>query len=63
LTIRQGERWKLAFAVRADMDTVWQLLASGSFTPLRADVEWNAKYQQYLEKPQVKNTEGKRELQ
>ena len=50
LTIRQGERWKLAFAARADMDAVWQLLASGSFSPLRADVEWNDNHQQYLEK-------------
>ena len=47
LTIRQGERWKLAFATRADMDAVWQLLASGSFSPLQADVEWNVEKQQY----------------
>ena len=62
LTVRQGERWKLAFATRADMDSVWQLLASGSFTPLRADVEWNVKYQQYLAKPPVKNVDSKQEL-
>ena len=62
LTVRQGERWKLAFATRADMDAVWQLLASGSFTPLRADVEWNAKYQQYLGKSPVKNIDSKTEL-
>jgi len=59
LTVRQGERWKLAFAARADMDTVWQLLASGSSTPLRAEVEWNAKYQQYLKKLPVKNVDTK----
>ncbi|HEX7617105.1 MAG TPA: hypothetical protein VF480_00145 [Verrucomicrobiae bacterium] len=62
LTIRQGERWKLAFAARADMDAVWQLLASGSFSPLRADVEWNVNHQQYLEKPPVKNIDSKNEL-
>ena len=55
LTIRQGERLKLAFAARADMDAVWQLLAAGSFSPLRADVEWNVNHQQYLQKPPVKN--------
>ena len=59
LTIRQGERLKLAFAARADMDAVWQLLASGSFSPLQADVEWNDKYQQYLGKPPVKNIDQK----
>jgi hypothetical protein len=62
LTIRQGERWKLAFAARADMDAVWQLLAAGSFSPLQADVEWNVKYQQYLRKPPVKNVDSKKEL-
>jgi hypothetical protein len=56
LTIRQGERWKLAFAARADMDAIWQLLASGSFSPLQADVEWNVNHQQYLEKPPVKKS-------
>src|ERR1039457_4419533 len=55
LTIRQGERWKLAFATRADMDAVWQLLASGFFSPLQADVEWNVQDQQYRAKPPVKN--------
>ena len=59
LTIRQGERWKLAFAARADMDAIWQLLASGSFSPLRAEVEWNVNHQQYLEKPPVKNIDSK----
>lgn len=54
LTIRQGERWQLAFAARSDMDAVWQLLASGFSSPLQADVEWNDKYQQYLGKPPVK---------
>ena len=62
LTIRQGERWKLAFAARADMDAVWQLLASGSFSPLQADVEWNDKHQQYQKKPPVKNIDIKKEL-
>ena len=59
LTVRQGERWKLAFAARADMDAVWQLLASGFSSPLRADVEWNVKYQQYLGKPPIKNVDQK----
>jgi hypothetical protein len=54
LTLRQGERWKLAFAARADMDAVWQLLASGCFSPLRAEVEWNVENQQYQAKPPVK---------
>jgi hypothetical protein len=54
LTVRQGERWKLAFATRAEMDAVWQLLASASFSPVRAEVEWNLKYQQYLGKAPVK---------
>jgi hypothetical protein len=62
LTIRQGERWKFAFAARADMDAIWQLLASGSFLPLRADVEWNVKQQQYQKKPPVKNIDSKNEL-
>ena len=62
LTVRQGERWKLAFAARADMDAVWQLLASGSFSPLQADVEWNTKYQQYLGKPPVKKVDSKKAL-
>ncbi len=62
LTVRQGERWKLAFAARADMDAIWQVLASGSSSPLRADVEWNVKYQQYLGKPPVKNIDSKNEL-
>src|ERR1035437_553532 len=62
LTIRQGERWKLAFAARADMDVVWQLLASGCFSPLRADVEWNVEKQQYQAKPTVKNIDRKNEL-
>ena len=61
LTVRQGERWKLGFATRADMDAVWQLLAAGSFTPLRADVEWNDKYRQYLGKPPVKNIDSNQE--
>jgi hypothetical protein len=54
LTIRQGEKLTLAFAARADMDAVWQLLASGSFAPLQADVEWDAKYQQYHKKTRSK---------
>jgi len=62
LTIRQGERWKLAFAARADMDAVWQLLASGCFSPLRAEVEWNVENQQYQAKPPVKNIDRKNEL-
>jgi hypothetical protein len=62
LIIRQGERWKLAFAARADMDAVWQLLASGFFAPLQADVEWNVNCGQYLEKPPVKNIDRKNEL-
>ena len=62
LTVRQGERLKLTFAARADMDAVWQLLASGSFSPLQAEVKWSDKYQQYLGKPSVKNSEGKKEL-
>ena len=62
LTIRQGERWKLAFAARADMDAVWQLLASGFFSPLRADVEWNVEKQQYQKKPPLKNIDHKNEL-
>ena len=62
LTIRQGERWKLAFAARADMDAIWQLLASGSFSPVRAEVEWNVNHQQYLEKPAVKSVDSKKEL-
>jgi len=59
LTVRQGERWKLAFAARADMDAIWQILASGSFSPLQADVEWSDKYQQYLGKPPIKNVDQK----
>jgi hypothetical protein len=59
LTVRQGERWKLAFATRAEMDAIWQLLASASFSPVRADVEWNVKYRQYLGKPPVKNIDTK----
>lgn len=55
LTIRQGERWKLAFAARADMDAIWQFLASGSFSPLRAEVEWNNEKKQYQKKPPLKN--------
>jgi hypothetical protein len=62
LTIRQGERWKLAFAARADMDAVWQLLASGFFSPLQAEVEWNVQDQQYQAKPTVKNIDRKNEL-
>ena len=62
LTIRQGERWKLAFAARADMDAVWQLLASGFFSPLQAEVEWNVKNQQYQAKPPVKNIDRNNEL-
>jgi hypothetical protein len=62
LTIRQGERWKLAFATRADMDAVWQLLASGFFSPLQADVEWNVEKQQYQKKPPLKNIDRKNEL-
>ena len=62
LTIRQGERWKLAFAARADMDAVWQLLASGFSSPLQADVEWNVEKQQYQKKPPVKIIDRNTEL-
>jgi predicted RecB family nuclease len=62
LTIRQGERLKLAFATRADMDAVWQLLASGFFSPLQADVEWNVEKQRYQKRPPVKNIDRKSKL-
>jgi hypothetical protein len=62
LTVRQGERWKLAFAARADMDAIWQLLASGFSSPLRADVEWNVEKQQYQKKPPLKNIDRNTEL-
>ena len=62
LTVRQGERWTLAFAARADMDAIWQVLASGSSSPLQADVEWSDKYRQYLGKPSVKNVDSRKEL-
>jgi hypothetical protein len=59
LTIRQGERWKLAFAARADMDAVWQLLASGFSSPLQADVEWNVEKQQYQKNHRLKTLTAK----
>src|ERR1035437_2096697 len=62
LTIRQGEKLKLSFAVRADMDAVWQLLATGFFSPLQAEVAWNVEKQQYQEKTPVKNIDRKNEL-
>jgi hypothetical protein len=55
LTIRQGEKWKLAFAARADMDAIWQLLASGFFAPLQAEVEWNVETQRYQKPAQQKH--------
>ncbi len=62
LTIRQGEILKLVFAERANMDAVWQQLATGFFVPLQADLEWNAKSEQYDPKPPVKNVDQKNKL-
>ena len=59
LTIRQGEKLTLAFAAREDMEAVWKRLASGSFAPLQAEVEWDAGSQQYLKKHPPKTNEAK----